>query len=70
MPARGDDPSGWQARITRGLTFLGLAVGVCGPFALLVVGIENGNPLLAALGLLLGAVVVAIVVRRRPRVRP
>ncbi|QLD90400.1 hypothetical protein HWV07_15695 [Natronomonas salina] len=60
------DRSRWQTTVTSGLTFLGLAVAVLGPFAMLVVGVESDEPLLAALGLLLGAVVVALVVRRRP----
>jgi hypothetical protein len=70
MPVDGDDRTDWQPRITRGLTFLGLAVGVLGPFGLLVVGIETGDPLLGGLGVLLVAVVVALVVRRRPPRRP
>lgn len=55
-----------QRRFTRGLTFLGLAVAVLGPFGLLVFGIENDDPALAVTGGVLAAVVVALVVRRRP----
>lgn len=65
--ARGsDDRSAWRDTITNGLTFLGLAVAVLGPFGMVVVGIENDEPVLAGLGVLLGAFVVALVVRRRP----
>ena len=64
--ARGDGPAGRRDRITRGLTFLGLAAAVVGPFGLLVVGLENDEPGLAVSGLVLGVVVVALVVRRRP----
>lgn len=60
------DRSRWRTTVTNGLTFLGLAVAVLGPFGMLVVGVESDEPLLAALGFLLGAVVVALVVRRRP----
>lgn len=67
MAGSGSDRSPWRRRITRGLSFLGLAVAVVGPFGLVVVGVENDRPLLGALGLLLGAVVVALVVRRHPR---
>jgi peptidoglycan/LPS O-acetylase OafA/YrhL len=59
----------WRRRITRGLRVLGLAAAVVVPFALVVVGFENHRPLLGAAGLLLGAVVVALVVRRSPRDR-
>lgn len=64
-PGRGDR-STWRDTVTNGLTFLGLAVAVLGPFGMLVVGIENDEPILAGLGVLLGAFVVALVLRRRP----
>ena len=67
--APGGDRTGRRDRITRGLTFLGLAAAVVGPFGLLVFGVENDEPGLALVGLLLGVVVVALVVRRRPRGR-
>jgi hypothetical protein len=54
-------------RITRGLTFLGLAAAVVGPFGLLVVGVENDEPGLALVGFVLGVIAVALVVRRRPQ---
>ncbi len=66
MSSPRDDRGVWRRQITRGLTFLGLAVAVLGPFGLLVVGIENEDPVLGAAGLVLVAVVVALVVRRRP----
>lgn len=64
-PGRGDR-SARRDTVTSGLTFLGLAVGVLGPFGMLVVGIENDEPILAAMGVFLGAFVVALVLRRRP----
>ena len=66
MADPGGDRDLWRRQITRGLTFLGLAVAVLGPFGLVVVGIENGNPALGAVGVVLVAIVVALVVRRRP----
>ena len=66
MADPGDDRDVWRRQITRGLTFLGLAVAVLGPFGLVVVGIENEAPAVGAVGVVLVAVVVALVVRRRP----
>ena len=66
MSSPGGGRDAWRRQVTRGLTFLGLAVAVLGPFGLLVVGIENEDPALGAVGLVLVAVVVGLVVRRRP----
>ena len=66
MAPGSDDRSRRRDTVTSGLTFLGLAVGVLGPFGMLVVGIESDQPLLAAMGGFLGAFVVALVLRRRP----
>lgn len=66
MPSPRGDRGVWQRQITRGLTFLGLAVAVIGPFGLLVVGIERDDPVLGVAGIVLVAVVVALVVCRRP----
>lgn len=53
-----------QNRITRGLTVLGLAVAVAGPFGMIVVGVEHDEPLVGLLGGLLVLVVLALVFRR------
>jgi len=62
----GPDRTELRRQFTRGLTFLGLAVAVLGPFGLLVAGIESGRADLAAVGLVLVVFVVAVVLRRRP----
>ena len=57
----GREPTDCQRYITRGLELLGVAIAVLGSFGLLVVGVESGNPLVGALGLVLAAVTMMLV---------
>ncbi|MUV87191.1 hypothetical protein GJ631_11605 [Natronomonas sp. CBA1123] len=58
------EPTDWQRRITRGLELLGVAIAVLAVFGLLAVGVEAGSPVVGALGLLLGAVLLVTLTRR------
>jgi peptidoglycan/LPS O-acetylase OafA/YrhL len=58
------EPTDWQRRITRGLELLGVSIAVLAVFGLLVLGVEAGSPVVGALGLLLGAVLLVTLTRR------
>jgi len=57
------EPTDWQRRITRGLE-LGVAIAVLAVFGLLAVGVEAESPIAGVLGLILGAVLLAMFTRR------
>jgi len=58
------EPTDWQRRITRGLELLGVSIAVLAVFGLLVLGVEAESPVVGALGLLLGAVLLVTLTRR------
>jgi hypothetical protein len=58
------EPTDWQRRITRGLELLGVAIAVLAVFGLLAVGVEAESPIAGVLGLILGAVLLAMFTRR------
>jgi|GEM_PF-2876830 len=58
------EPTDWQCRITRVLELLGVAIAVLAVFGLLAVGVEAESPITGVLGLILGAVLLAMFTRR------
>jgi len=58
------EPTDWQRRITRVLELLGVTIAVLAVFGLLAVGVEAESPIAGVLGLILGAVLLAMFTRR------
>jgi len=58
------EPTDWQRRITRGLELLGVTIAVLAVFGLLAVGVEAESPIAGVLGLISGAVLLAMFTRR------
>ena len=60
----GDRPTRRQRRFTRALTFLGLGIAALLPLGALVVAAEADSPAVGAVGIVLLAVLLALVGRR------